>query len=574
MDGSRYSRRLMPLAALMAVLAGAIGAAPAEAQDGGRYRVLVPALAPQANADDDFGKDVAEEIQDALDEFATHAPVESKVLRDALKKFGLKEEDLRDCIKARQLAVQIQAELVMCGSYTESGNTRQVTSAFYVPTTGEQFEVQPFSATEPEQAAQQITAAFGTYLEQLRVAVYCHEALQRQSWDEGIERCKQVVDMNESSASNWYNYASALMNAERDEEALAAYEKAIELNPVHGDALLGAGVVAARVGQNEKSQDYLRQYLDLNPGNLQVRLKIAADVAQAGDPRGALALLESGVNVDSMDATSVVYAGHFALAAARELMENTGASGDPADATGLLEKALNYYNRAYDMQGDSAQAGMLSNMLVAYRLLERTDEAVELGARAVQTQPNDAALWSAYADVLAAAGQRDEAVQALSRVSQIDPSYAVNARLGSWQLDAGNLSAAQASFRKAIANNEVDGSDNIARMIFGQGYNGRAKARQYDAAIAYYNVAREFATEAATKGMINFFHGHALFQKALDVQKPSTAASARASLPMFQEARRYLEQAGAYSDQAATRTQLLQNIDQYIDIQNALIKRG
>jgi tetratricopeptide (TPR) repeat protein len=564
----------MPLAAFLAVAAGAFGAAPAEAQDGGRYRVLVPALAPEAGAKDKFGKDVADKVQDALDEFATHAPVESKVLKDALKKFGLKDDDLRDCIKARQLAVQIRAELVMCGSYTESGDTRQVTSAFYVPTTGEQFEVQPFSVTRPEEAAQQITVAFQTYLEQLRVAVYCHEALQTQSWDEAIVKCGEVVAMNEASASNQYNLASALMNAGRDEEALAAYEKAIALNPMHGDALLGAGVVAARVGQNEKSQDHLRQYLDLNPGNLQVRLKIAADVAQAGDPRGALALIEEGVDPDSMDATSVVYAGHFALASARELMENSGASGDPANATSLLEKALDYYNRAYTMQGDSAQAAMLSNMLVAYRLLDRNDEAVELGARAVRTQPDDAALWSAYADVLAAAGRRDEAVQALARVSEIDPSYTVNARLGSWQLEAGNLSAAQASFRKAIANNEVEGGDQIARMIFGQGYNGRAKARQYDAAIAYYNVAREFASEAATKGMINFFHGHALFQKALDVQKPSTAASARASLPLFREARRYLEQAGAYTDQAATRTQLLGNIDQYIEIQNALIKRG
>lgn len=574
MARARNHRLLAPLAALLAVAAGALGASPLEAQDGGRYRVLVPALAPAAGAKDNFGKDVAKDVQDALDDFSTHAPVESKVLKDALKKFGLKEEDLRDCIKARQLAVQINAELVLCGSYTESGDTRQVSSTFYVPTTGEQFEVQPFAATRSDEAAQQITAAFQTYLEQLRVAVYCHDALSQQRWDEAVERCKQVVDMNPSSAGNLYNYASALMNAEQLEEALAVYEQAIEINPVHGDAILGAGVVAARVGQNEKSQDYLKQYLDLNPGNLQVRLKIAADVAQAGDPRGALALIEDGVDPDSMDATTVVYAGHFALAAAREAMENPGASDDPANTTGLLEKALNYYNRGYALQGDSATASMLSNMLVAYRLLERTDEAVELGARAVQTRPDDAGLWSAYADVLAASGNREEAERALTRVTQIDPSYAVSARLGSWQLEAGNLSAAQASFRRAIANNEVEGGDQIARMIFAQGYNGRAKAKQYDAAISYYNVAREFATTDHTKAMINFFHGHALFQKALDVQKPSTAASARASLPLFQEARRHLQNAGAYTEQASTRTQLLGNIDQYIDIQNALIKRG
>ena len=92
MDRARNHRRLAPLAFVAAVAAAAVTAAPAEAQDGGRYRVLVPALAPQAGAKDNFGKDVGKEVRKALDNMATHAPVEDKVLKDALKKFGLKEE--------------------------------------------------------------------------------------------------------------------------------------------------------------------------------------------------------------------------------------------------------------------------------------------------------------------------------------------------------------------------------------------------------------------------------------------------------------------------------------------------
>ncbi len=574
MDRARNHRRLMPMAALVAVAAGAFGAAPAEAQDGGRYRVLVPALAPQAGTSANFGKDVAEDVRDALDEFATHAPVEEKVLKDALKKFSLKEDDIRDCIKARQLAVQIQAELVMCGQYQDAGGAMQVTSKFVVPTTGEEFSVEPFSASESRDAAAKIAGAFSQYLDQLRVAVFCNDELTRQAWEAAIEQCGRVVEMNPASASNQYNLASAYMNAGQDEMALATYEKAIEVNPVHQDAILGAGVVAARLGQDDKSQQYLQQYLELNPGNLQVRLKIAADVAQAGDPRGALTLIEGGLSADSIDVTTLQYAGHFALAAARESMENPGASGDPADVSGMLEKALEYYNRAFEMGGTETDPTILTNMLVAYRLLERPEEAVALGERAVQAQPDNAALWSAYADALASADRRDEAVQALSRVQQLDPQYAVSARLGSWQLEDGNLSAAQASFRRAITNGEVASGDEIARPIFGAGYNTHHKNKRYDTAISYYNVAREFATESATKGMINFFHGYALFQKALDVQKPSTAASARASLPLFQEAKRWLDQAGGYSEQAQQRQQLLQNIQQYIEIQDALIKRG
>jgi tetratricopeptide (TPR) repeat protein len=465
----------------------------------------------------------------------------------------------------------------MCGQYQETGDNRQVTSRFVVPTTGEEFEVAPFTVREPKQAAAQIAGAFEQYLGQLRLAVFCNDELQREAWEAAIEQCGKVVEANPNSASNLYNLASAYMNAGQDDVALETFEKAIAINPVHQDAILAAGVVAARLGQQDKSQQYLHQYLELNPGNLAVRLKIAADIAAAGDPRGALMLVEEGLGspTDSVDVTTLQYAGHFALASARESLENTGQNGEvSADVQGLLEKALGYYNRAFEMQGSEPDVTMLTNMLVAYRLLERNDEAVAFGERAIQRVPNDAALLSAYADALAAAGRTDEAVRTLDRVVQIDPEYAVNARLGSWQLEAGNLSAAQAAFRNALQNGEVASGDDLARPIFAQGYNTHHKNKRYDTAISYYNVAREFATSSATTGMINFFHGYALFQKALDMQKPSTAASARASLPVFQEARRWLEQAGGYTEQAQQRQQLLQNVDQYIEIQNALIKRG
>src|SRR5690606_16219310 len=229
------------------------------------------------------------------------------------------------------------------------------------------------------------------------------------------------------SASNQYNLASAYMNAGQDEMALAGFEKAIEVNPVHQDAILRAGVVAARLGPQEKSQQYLHQYLELNPGNLQVRLKIAADIAQAGDPRGALILVEEGTSADSVDVTTLQYAGHFALAAAREEMEGPGPQGDEVspEVRTLLDKAIGYYTRAFEMAGTEADATMLTNMLVAYRLLGRNEEAVAFGQRATQTKSDDASLWSAYADALAAAGRRDEAVQTLNRVKQLDPQYAI-----------------------------------------------------------------------------------------------------------------------------------------------------
>ena len=570
----RVRKSLMPLAALSLAFAG-FGAESALAQEtGGRYRVLVPALLAQNGARDNFGKDVAKEVKDVIDELPTHAPVDQKDLREALRRYGLKEDDLKDCIKARQLAVQMQVELVMCGSYTPATSGQMVQASFIAPTTGDAFEVAPFQAAEPEAAAQQISAAFAQYLEQLRVAVFCHDAMQSQNWEEALTQCGRTVEINPSSPGNNYNIASVYFQLERDEEALAAYKKVIELNPVHQDALLGAGITAARLGRNDESQQLLNQYLELNPGNQQVRLKIASDVAQAGDPVGGLRLLEAGMSGDSVDVVMSEYAGHFALNAASGLLENPGANGNEAEAHELLEKALGYYETVFEVKGDSTDAMMLANMLRAYRLLERNDDAVTFGQRAIAAKPNDASLLSAYADVLSGAGRADEAIDALNRAAQIDPELKVSARLGGMLVAQGKLTEANAAFRRAVQNNEVEDTDQIARVIFVEGFNNHHKAERWDPAINYYEAAREYATSPQTRGMINFFHGFALLRKGIVAQNPSTVASARASLPLFQEAKRLLEAAEAYTEQANARRSLLQNADQYIAIQEALIKRG
>jgi hypothetical protein len=78
-------------------------------------------------------------------------------VRDALRRFDLKAEDL-SCIQWRQLAQQIDASLVLCGSVDET--TNQVEASF-VNVGGDAFEVPQFAMQSPEQGAQQVVQSFG-----------------------------------------------------------------------------------------------------------------------------------------------------------------------------------------------------------------------------------------------------------------------------------------------------------------------------------------------------------------------------------------------------------------------------
>src|SRR5688572_25236784 len=110
------------LATVGVVAATWLAASPAAAQEqpastsqtGSRYRVLVPKLEIRPGANEKFGNQLADALRKDIDKLATHQSVDKKELSESLKKFKLKEDEL-DCIKARQLAVQIGAELVMCG---------------------------------------------------------------------------------------------------------------------------------------------------------------------------------------------------------------------------------------------------------------------------------------------------------------------------------------------------------------------------------------------------------------------------------------------------------------------------
>ena len=78
------------------------------------------------------------------------------------------------------------------------------------------------------------------------------------------------------------------------------------------------------------------------------------------------------------------------------------------------------------------------------------------------------------------------------------------------------------------------------------------------------------------QSQLNFWNGYALYKKGEAEQRPQTLESARATLPMFQEARRLFQGASSYaaSQPSINLQQFLDAVTQYVEIQEAIIKRG
>ena len=589
--------RLMTRFAIGATVAllALVSATPAEAQDGGRFRVLVPNLEPQNGARANFGEDVADELRDMINDMATHAPVEDDEVRSALRRFRIDEDEL-DCVRSRQLAVQLGAELVMCGSYAPAADrSNTVNASFIAARTGERFEVPQFQASRDRDAAQRIFQSFNSYVDQVRQTTFCLEYLGSQQFATALDVCGQSLAANDQSVTARYavaraklglaeekNEADEYIRAEAErmqllDESLQDLRRVIELNPMHQEALQSAGFVATRLGQPEVGLDYYRQYLELNPGAVNVRLAIATDLVNAGNPEGALALIEQGLQVagEGAEGPLLEYAGHFAIGAATAAQ----AMGDtlPADrrsARELFGVAADYYRRAVAAAGANATAGVQRNLAQALAATESYDEALTVTETALVTFADDAALLETHASLLNQAGRTEEAVATLQRLVQVNPEAQVNALQGLWLAQAGRYGDARSAFERARASGEISDDTYSDRLA----YLGTEalRAGRTDAAVDAFELSSTIAMGDVARARGAYYAGYALLQRGTAVEAPATAASARSALPIFRRAAEYLRRAGAFgaAQPSANLSGLIDAVNQYIARQEQIIAAG
>jgi hypothetical protein len=113
-------------------------------------------------------------------------------------------------------------------------------------------------------------------------------------------------------------------------------------------------------------------------------------------------------------------------------------------------------------------------------------------------------------------------------------------------------------------------------MIFAEAYQKGVERNDYAHAIRAVTAAKRLPglSEAMTS-QLNFWHGYSIYQMAVKEQEPQTLPTAQATLPRFREAITLLQQSG--SSPASVNVNLatlLENATTYIEIQDAIIKRG
>jgi tetratricopeptide (TPR) repeat protein len=571
----------LAIAAIAAILTPA--AELAAQQAGGRFRVLIPYFTPLEGAKDNFGKDSSKDLRELMQNMATHVAMEEGDIKDEVKAFDMKIEDL-DCIRTRQLAAQISVPVAICASYTQEPDKSWMVSAEVWDIQGsEAFHIDPFQVPEKgrEEAAQHIFDAFERYSTTVRSAAICNDYFASQQWENALRNCDESLALNPDAISTRYLRARILYEMENFDESLSELETVIEANPFHEDALQLAGYISAVTDQDDQARDYYQRYLEINPGNTAIRMRIAYDLAQAGDPVGAMEFIQVGLDVDPENVDLLEQFGGFAFSAALEVQQeaNVGEQdgGDVVpEAAAFYRQAIDAYEKVFEAKGPETPVGHLANVISAHIQLEELDDAIAMSERVLETHAMEDRLWVLYADALQRSGRLDDAITALDRVMEINPDHPSAAlRQGNWLIQAGRLDDAVEVLARA-AGDDPQRAEQAARMIFAEAYqNGQQKndfayaQRGMAAAKRLPNLSQEMTNQ------LNFWHGYSIYSQAVAEQEPQTLQSAQATLPKFRQAVELLQQSGDYAAGVNVNLQqLLENAGTYIEIQDAIIKRG
>jgi tetratricopeptide (TPR) repeat protein len=566
---------------LLALAVAAVAAIPAQTQvlsaqeASARFRVLVPEIQGQEGADRRFGGRLANELRSLINQMPTHQPIEGRELSQALRRYDLRMENL-DCTRARQLANLIDAKVVFCGTYSQEGDNLRVEGSF-VTSEGEEFIVEPVVVpvrNGQRQAAQHFYDALQVESERQRFSQFCGDYYASQVYEQALTNCDRAIAINPRAVSSRFIRALTLRALDRLEDSLEEFLRVLELDPLHEDAMQNAGYISALLNRPEDARRFYRQYLELNPTNARVRMSVAYDLATAGDALGAMQLIEAGLEIDPADVELLKQHGSFAFTAGAEL----ATPGDlPPEAVELYRKALGSLERVYAVEGEEMSPAFLVNMVRAHLALREHQVAADLARRILETHPEEAAIWSFYADALRGSGQLDQAIQTLEHLKGLSPDYPnLAARQGTWLLQEGRLDQALPLLREAVQRGEQT-ADAMATQVFAHGVERGIQRENWNYAVQTFTQAKQFQISDQTRQQIDFWLGFATLQSAIAQQEPQTRETAEATLPRFQEAQRLLQGAAGYAqrdNREGTRQQLLNAVQTYIEIQEAIRRRS
>ncbi|MBD2278171.1 serine/threonine-protein kinase [Aphanizomenon flos-aquae] len=304
--------------------------------------------------------------------------------------------------------------------------------------------------------------------------------------------------LNNKNAIELYNQGNTLIQLQRYQEALATYEKAIDIKPDYPQALYGQGKALFQLKKYQESLIAYDQAIQIQPNYLEawtnrgfvlVRLKRYSEAIATVDK--ALQLKNDDPKVWQLKGDIFIKISQYndAIKAYEQAINFQADNPELWYKKGLAfqnlkqyEEAITSYKKTVELKSDHELAWYnLGNCLVN---LNRYEFAFQAYDQAVQYNPNNSAAWLSRSNILMTLRRYPEAIDSFSQVIKINPQQYQAWYNRGWALhQVKRYPEAIESYKKAI---NLKGNDYLVWYNLG---NTQYNLQKYQEAIASYNKA-------------------------------------------------------------------------------------
>ena len=349
------------------------------------------------------------------------------------------------------------------------------------------------------------------------------QELQRNdSHEEALQAFDKAIEINQSYAFAWGGKGYVLYNMGRYDDAIAAWDRAIELEPdefYSGSKWEMKGKVLEILGRNDESAQAYERALELaDKAVTEYKTSTDLNLSAAWGFKGQL-LDDQGRYVEALEAVANSSKANPEDAFAWVVM------GDIlADRLGRYNESIESYNKSLEI--DPKNIGALRGEGYALASLGRYEEALEYYNRALEIDSRFARAWQGLGDALRNMGMYNESIQAYDRAIAEMPQQPQYALIGKGMaLDSlGRYDEAQEDYEQALKDYDdvIKKNPRNAQVMYNQG-NALRGLQRHNESLQAYDRAIEL-----NPGYIDAWRGKAIVLRALGGNAEAEEASAKA----------------------------------------------
>jgi tetratricopeptide (TPR) repeat protein len=463
----------------------------------GTSRFMVPTL---RSADKNMGVDAADALRSRLrQDFPTKElwVISKENICALLEASGFVCDVAPERVTAKLLAQQLRADEYLEGTVSRGGDGFVLTAQMVL--TRNNNMVQPigtFTGGRMLDVATKFSREFKEARKQLEPEQACENAIRDGNVAQAKQHAREAISSYPRSTLGRLCLINALVeDSSSADSILALSEEVLQIDSSSRLALLYAARAYATADDTTRAVETYTRLISLDPTNVPLQTEVVNYLAQAGNARGAIPIIEAAVEANPGDPDLLRL--RFLIYLTVREWKSAIASGEDLLATDTAATDTLFFQRlaiayATDSQPQKAaeitargvakyadNAGMWSLHARMLKTAGQLQPSADAARRALTIAPNNAAGWLALADVLVEMQQPDSAVAALRTAAQ-SPDSALKGQvaqrlliIGNRSFQAGQESKERADFARAVgilASADSIAADPSVRSLLGQSF--------------------------------------------------------------------------------------------------------